>query len=85
MYIVCSMYIYLCIYTSAHVYTHTLTKEFNGFHLNIKFTNEKSKEKVDFLHAVVKIKNERLTTVFYSKPVGSSQYLHYDTCYAEYI
>ena len=42
--------------------TQTLVKEFHGFHLNSKFTSEKSKGKVNFLDAVVKIKNERLTS-----------------------
>ena len=65
--------------------TQTLIKEFHGFHLNSKFTSEKSKGKVNFLDAVVKIKNERLTTEFYSKLVDSSQYLHYNTCYAKDI
>ena len=41
--------------------------------------------KVSFLDAKVKIKNGRLSTDFYSKPVDSHQYLHYDSCHVEHI
>ena len=60
-------------------------KELNGFHPSITFTFEKSEMKVNFLDVVIKIKNERLSTDLYSKPVDSHQYLHYNSCHAEHI
>ena len=60
-------------------------KELNGFQPSIKFTFEKSKMKVNFLDVVIKIKNGRLSTDLYSKPVNSHQYLHYNSCHPEHI
>ena len=54
--------------------------ELDGFNPNIRFTCEESKEKVNFLDAVVKIKNERLSADLNSKPADSHQYFHYDFC-----
>ena len=41
--------------------------------------------KVNFLDVVIKIKNGRLSTDLYSKPVDSHQYLHYNSCHPEHI
>ena len=57
-------------------------KELNGFHPSITFTFEKSKMKVNFSDAVIKIKNRRLSTDLYSKPVDSH---YYNSGHAEYI
>ena len=59
--------------------------ELHGFNPNIKFKGEESKEKVNFLDAVVKIKNERLSADLISKPADSHQYLHYDFCLTRHI
>ena len=48
-------------------------KERNGFHPNIKFTYQRSKEKVNFLDVAVSIKNERLSIDLYPNPVDSHQ------------
>ena len=41
--------------------------------------------KVNFLDVVIKIKNGRLSTDLYSKPVDSHQHLHYSSCHPEHI
>ena len=43
------------------------------------------KVKVNFFHVVIKIKNGRLSTDLYSKPVNRHQYFHYNFCHAEHI
>ena len=40
--------------------------------------------KVNLLDVVIKIKNERLSTDLYSKPIDSHQYLHYNSCHVEH-
>ena len=57
-------------------------KELNGFHPIIKFNSgeSKMKMKVNFLDVVIKIKNGRLSTDLYSKPVDSHQFVHYNSC-----
>ena len=65
--------------------TYTFLKELNGFHPSIKLTFGKLKAKVNFFHVVIKIKNGRLSTDLYSKPVNRHQYLHYNFCHAEHI
>ena len=60
-------------------------KELNGFHPSIKFTLEKLKMKVNFLDVVIKIKNGRLSTDLYYKPVDGHQYLHYNRCHSEHM
>ena len=57
----------------------------NKFHPNLKFTYEKSKEKINFLDVVIKIKEGRIITDLYCKPTDGHQYLHYDSCHADYI
>ena len=37
------------------------------------------------MDVVIKIKNRRLSTDLYPKPVDSYQYLHYNSCHAEHI
>ena len=59
------------IWTDSEENVERFLKEFNGFHPSIKFTFEKSKMKVNFLDVVIKIKNGRLSTDLYSKPVDS--------------
>ena len=39
-------------------------EDLNKFHPNLKFTYEKSKEKINFLDAVIKIKEGRIITDF---------------------
>ena len=73
------------IWTNSEENLERFLKELNGFHPSIKFTFEKSKMKVNFLNVVIKIKNGRISTDLYSKPVDSHQYLHYNSCHPEHI
>ena len=60
-------------------------EDLNKFHTNLKFTYEKSKEKINFLDVVIKIKEGRVITDLYCKPTNGHQYLYYDSCHADYI
>ena len=73
------------IWTDSEENLERFLKELNGFHSNIKFTFKKSKTNVNFFDVVIKIKNGRLSTDLYSKPVGSYQYLHYTSYHADHI
>ena len=53
-------------------------EELNKLHPKLKFINEKSKEQINFLDVVIKIKEDRIITDLYSKPTDGHQYLHYD-------
>ena len=59
--------------------------DLNKFHPNLKFTYKKSKEKINFLDVVIKIKEGRIITDLYCKPTDGHQYLHYDSCHADHI
>ena len=52
-----SLTMHFFIWTNSEEKLERFLKEFNGFHLNIKFTFKKSKMKVNFLGAMMKIKN----------------------------
>ena len=61
-------------------------KDLNEFHPNLRFTYEKSKEKIiNFLDLVIKLTEGKVVTDLYCKSTDSHQYLHYDSCYAEHI
>ena len=60
-------------------------EDLNKFHPNLKFTYEKSKEKIDFLDVVIKIKEGRVIADIYCKSTNGHQYLHYDSCHADHI
>ena len=55
------------------------------FHPNLKSTYEKSKEKINFLDAVIKIKEGRIITDLYCKPADGHQYFHYNSCHDDHI
>ena len=57
----------------------------NKFHPNLKFTSEKSKEKINFLDVVKKIKEGKIITYLYCKPTDGHQYLHYHSCHADHV
>ena len=56
-------------------------KDLNEFHPNLKFTYEKSKEKIIFLDLLIKLTHGKIVTDFYCKPTD----LQYDSCHAEHI
>ena len=60
-------------------------EDLNKFHPNLKFTYEKSKEKINFLDVVIKIKESRIITDLYCKSVDCHQYLNYDSCHADHL
>ena len=60
-------------------------EDLNKFHHNLTFTYEKSREKINFLDVVIKIKEGKITTNLSCKPTDGHQYLHYDSCNAEHI
>ena len=60
-------------------------QDLNKSHPNLKFTYEKSKEKINILDVVIKIKEGRIITDLYCKPTDGHQYLQYDSCHADHI
>ena len=60
-------------------------QDLNKFNPNLRFTYEKSREKINFLDVVIKIKEGKITTNLFCKPTDGHQYLHYDSCHAEHI
>ena len=58
-------------------------EDLNKFHHNLRFTYEKSGEKINFLDIV--IKEGKTTTNLFCRPTDGHQYLHYDSCHAEHI
>ena len=59
-------------------------EDLNKFHHNLRFTYEKSREKINFLDVVIKIKDGKITTNLFCKPTDGHQYLHCDSCHAEH-
>ena len=62
-----------------------LLEDLNKFHSNFRFTYEKSREKINFLDVVIKMKESKISTNLFCKPTDRHQYLHYDSCHAEHI
>ena len=60
-------------------------EDHNKFHPNLKLIYEKFREKINFLDVVIKIKEGRIITNLYCKPMDGHQYLHYDSCHADHI
>lgn len=60
-------------------------KNLNHFHLNLKFTSEKSRENLNFLNINLKLKEVTTAINLYSKPKDGHQNLHYESCQTEYI
>ena len=60
-------------------------KDLNEFHPYLNFTYEKSQEKINFLHLLIKLTDGKIVTDLYCKSTDSHQYLHYDSCDAEHI
>ena len=58
----------LFIWTESEESLEKFLQDLNQFHPNLKFTYEKSKEKIDFLDVVIKIKEGGIITDLYSKP-----------------
>ena len=73
------------IWTDSEENLNKFLKDLNEFHPNLRFTYEKSKEKINFLDLVIKLTDGKIVTDLYCKSTDSHQYLHYDSCHAEHI
>ena len=60
-------------------------EDLNKFRPDLRFIYEKSRDNIDFLDVVIKIKEGKITTNLFCKPTDGHQYLHYDSCHAEHI
>ena len=60
-------------------------EDLNKFHPNLLFTYEKSREKLNFFDAVIKIKEGEIAINLLCKPADGHQYLYYDCYHAEHI
>ena len=72
-------------YTENEESTEKFLEDLNKFHPNVKFAYEKSKEKINLLDVVIKIKESRIITHLYCKPTYFYQYLHYDSSHVNHI
>ena len=59
--------------------------ELNKFHPNLNFTYETSKESVNFLDLNVSLRNGKISTDLYAKPIDGHQYHHYKSSHPELI
>ena len=59
-------------------------EDVNKFYPNLKFTYEKSKEKINFLDVVIKIKKGRIINDLYCQSMNDCQYVHYNSCHADH-
>ena len=73
------------IWTDSEKNLNKFLKDLNEFHPYLRFTYEKSKEKINFLDLVIKLTDGKIVTDLYCKSTDSHQYLHYDSCHAEHI
>ena len=57
----------------------------NSFHPNLKFTSERSEQKINFLDITVQLGNSKFVTDLYCKPTDCHQCLHYNSCLPDYM
>ena len=74
-----------CLWTEGEEKLNNFFKYLNEFHPTIKFTMEKSYEKVNFLDVVVYKENNDLSTDLYTKDTDTHQYLHAKSCHRSFI
>ena len=72
------------IWTDTEENLDTFLEDLNKFHPNLRFTYENSREKMNFLDVLIKIKVGKITTNLFCKPMDGHQYLP-DSCHAEHI
>ena len=73
------------IWTDSEENLNKFLNDLNEFHPNLRFTYEKSKEKINFLDLVIKLADGKIVTDLYCKSTDTHQYLHYDSCHTEHI
>ena len=61
-----------------------LHRRLNSFHLNLRFTLERSRKSMNFLDVIVKIQQAEFVTDLYCKSTDGHQYLHFDSCHASH-
>ena len=74
-----------CLWTEGEENLNNCFKYLNEFHPTIKFTMEKSYEKINFLDVVVYKENKHLSTDLYTKDTDTHQYLHATSCHRSCI
>ena len=60
---------------------HLFVENLNSYHMTIKLTATWSSEEIIFLETPVYVKNGRLETDLYVKPMGTHQYLQANSCH----
>ena len=61
-----------------------LLNRLNRFHPNLRFTQERSRESLNFLDVTVKIQQGEFVTDLYYKSTDGHQYLHFESCHASH-
>ena len=79
------MTIFFFILTESEEGLEKFLQDINRFYPNHKFTDENSKEKINFLDLIIKIKEDRIVTDLYCKPIDCHKCVHYDSCHADHI
>ena len=74
-----------CLWLEGEEKLYNFVKYLNEFHPTIKFTMEKSYEKINFLDVVVYKENKCLSTDLYTKDTDTHQYLHAKSCHRSCI
>ena len=74
-----------CLWTEGEEKLNKFFKYLNEFHPTIKFTMEKSYDKINFLDVVVYKENKHLATDLYIKDTDTHQYLHAKSCHRSCI
>ena len=54
----------------------------NSFHRNLRLTDERFRESLNFLDVIVKIQQGEFISDLYCKSTDGHQYLHFDSCHA---
>ena len=67
------------IWTESEENLEKFIEDLNKFQPNVKFLYEISKEAINFLDVVIKIKEGWIVTDLYCKPMDGHQYLHNDS------
>ena len=70
-----------CVWTKGNEALDQFIEHLNNSHHSIKFTEERSTEKVSFLDTLVKLNDNSLITDLYTKPTDCHNYLRYESAH----
>ena len=73
------------IWTEGENKLESFLQRLNAFHLNLKFSHEKSKTSVNFLDVVVRINGDRFETDLYSEHTDCHQFLEFNSAHPIHI